>query len=122
MNKAALTRIAGLGDDHLLTPREAADAFGVRTTTIARWARDGRLPSFTTPGGHRRYRVGHVRALLDRNEPAEPYARAAEDAVRLYDQGWSIRQVADKFDVDYSAMRRLLLRSGVRLRGQTPLR
>jgi excisionase family DNA binding protein len=122
MNEAALQRIAGLGDDHLLTPREAADVFGVRTTTIARWAREGRLASFTTPGGHRRYRLGHVRALLDRDEPAEPDRRTAEDAVRLYDQGWSIRQVAEKFDVDYSAMRRLLLRNGARLRHQAPLR
>lgn len=117
-NEAAIQRISGLGDDHLLTPREVAEIFGVRTTTIARWAREGWLTALTTPGGHRRYRLGHVRALLDRPEPAEaePDRRTAEDAVRLYDQGWSIRQVAEKFDVDYSAMRRLLLRNGVRLR------
>jgi len=32
------------------------------------------------------------------------------DAVRLYDQGWSIRQVADQFGTSYGAMRRILAR------------
>jgi excisionase family DNA binding protein len=39
--------------DQLLRPREVAEIFGVRTTTIARWAREGRLTPFRTPGGHR---------------------------------------------------------------------
>jgi transposase len=30
--------------------------------------------------------------------------------VRLYQQGWSIRQVAAKFDLSYGAMRRILQR------------
>jgi excisionase family DNA binding protein len=107
-------------DDRLLTPREAAELFGVRTTTIARWSRDGRLAAFLTPGGHRRYRLSDVRALLAATEPAEtePDRQAAEDAVRLYEQGWSVRQVAEKFDSDYSTMRRLLKRNGVRFRRQ----
>jgi excisionase family DNA binding protein len=107
-------------DDRLLTPREVAELFGVRTTTIARWSRDGRLPAFLTPGGHRRYRLPDVRALLNAEKPAqtELERQTAEDAVRLYDQGWSIRQVAEKFDLDYSTMRRILERGGVRFRRQ----
>ena len=107
-------------DDRLLTPREVAELFGVRTTTIARWVREGRLTSFLTPGGHRRYHLAEVRALLNSTKPAQSEAerQMAEDAVRLYDQGWSIRQVAQKFDVDYTTMRRLLKRNGVRLRRQ----
>nr|WP_285574370.1 helix-turn-helix domain-containing protein [Actinoallomurus iriomotensis] len=35
---------------------------------------------------------------------------AEEDAARLYDQGWTIRQVAEKFDCSYGAMRRILQR------------
>lgn len=118
--EAAIRRVSGLEDDHLLTPREVAELFGVRTTTIARWVREGRLPSMLTPGGHRRYRLRHVRALLDRTKPDESELdrRTAEDAVRLYDQGWSIRQVAEKFDFDYTTMRRLLQRKGVRFRRQ----
>jgi excisionase family DNA binding protein len=45
-------------DDDLLTPREVAEMFGVRTTTIARWAREGKLTALHTPGGHRRYSTG----------------------------------------------------------------
>jgi excisionase family DNA binding protein len=106
--------------EQLLTPREAAGLLGVRTTTIARWSREGRLASVPTPGGHRRYRLADVRALLDAAEPAETELdrQIADDAVRLYGQGWSIRQVAEKFDVDYSTMRRLLSRNGVRFRRQ----
>ncbi|MGI5233644.1 helix-turn-helix domain-containing protein [Actinoallomurus sp. CA-142502] len=54
--------------DDLLTPREAAALLGVRTTTIARWARDGIIkPAVHTPGGHRRYRRGEVLALRTAN-------------------------------------------------------
>ena len=99
-------------DDELLTPREVAELFGVRTTTIARWARDGRLDPILTPGGHRRYSRASVRALVaeeDKNayRTAED-KRMAEDAARLYEQGWSIRQVAERFDCGYTAMRRIL--------------
>ena len=94
--------------------------FGVRTTTIARWSNEGRLASFLTPGGHRRYRLADVRALLDkdRQDQADLDRQAAQDAVRLYEQGWSIRQVAEKFALEYSTMRRLLKRNGVRFRRQ----
>jgi excisionase family DNA binding protein len=109
-----------LDDDRLLTPREVAEVFGVRTTTIARWSREGRLASFLTPGGHRRYRLPDVQALLEDAEPAETELdrQTAEDAVRLYNEGWSIRQVAEKFDLDYTTMRRLLKRNGVTFRPQ----
>ena len=105
-------------DDRLLTPREAAQMFDVRTTTVARWSREGRLPAFLTPGGHRRYRLPDVRALLNAEKPAETDfdRRTAEDAVRLYAQGWSIRQVAERFDLEYTTMHRLLKRNGVRFR------
>lgn len=118
--RATVQRVAGHDDDLLLTPREVAGLFNVRTTTIARWSREGRLAAFLTPGGHRRYRLADVRALLADDDRAESdqERETAEDAVRLYDQGWSIRQVAEKFDLEYSAMRRLLQRNGVRFRRQ----
>lgn len=99
-------------DDQLLTPREVADLFGVRTTTVARWARDGKLQPIFTPGGHRRYWRADAQALLDESElsSVEDREKQADDAARLYAQGWSIRQVADRFDCSYGAMRRILLR------------
>src|SRR4051812_10326654 len=96
-------------DHHqLLRPREVAEIFGVRTTTIARWAREGRLSPFRTPGGHRRYSRDAVARLLARDATPEAERQWAEAAARLYDQGWSIRQVAEKFDCSYGAMRRIL--------------
>jgi len=102
--------------DDLLTPREVAGLLGVRTTTIARWARDGILKSaIQTPGGHRRYRRGDVLALRQANTVDR--SQMEQDAVRLYEQGWPIRRVAEEFGVSYGTMRRLLARHGV-LRGR----
>lgn len=102
----------------LLTPREVAEIFGVRTTTIARWAREARLTPLRTPGGHRRYTREGIGELLN-EEAAGAENRLAEDAVRLYEQGWSVRQVAERFDCGYGTMRRLLRKRVVlRKRGQ----
>jgi excisionase family DNA binding protein len=62
-----------VNDDELLRPREVAEIFGVRPTTIARWAREGKLTPMRTPGGHRRYKRSGIRALL--TEDAEPNMR-----------------------------------------------
>jgi excisionase family DNA binding protein len=54
-----------LDGDPLLTPAEVAELFRVSTKTLNRWARDGRIGSTRTLGGHRRYRTSEVRALLE---------------------------------------------------------
>jgi excisionase family DNA binding protein len=61
--------------DELLRPREVATVFGVRVSTIARWAREGRLSAVFTPGGHRRYRRADLQALAgaETDERAEPH-------------------------------------------------
>ena len=48
----------------LLTPAEVATMFRVDPKTVTRWAKDGKLRSVRTLGGHRRYRESEVRALL----------------------------------------------------------
>jgi len=111
--------------DELLRPREVATVFGVRTSTIARWAREGRLSAVFTPGGHRRYRRSDLQALAvaEAGEYDEPRPTGEEgtetegDAVRLYEMGWSIRRVADEFGTGYGVMRRILRRH-VSLRGR----
>jgi excisionase family DNA binding protein len=96
--------------DDLLRPREVAEIFGVRTATVARWAREGKLTPFRTPGGHRRYSRTAVRELMAADaEPDAELQKIVDDAVRLYDQGWSIRQVASRFECSYGVMRRLLM-------------
>jgi excisionase family DNA binding protein len=50
--------------ESLLTPGEVAAMFRVDAKTVTRWARDGKLTSIRTLGGHRRYREAEVRARL----------------------------------------------------------
>jgi excisionase family DNA binding protein len=50
--------------ESLLTPGEVAGMFRVDPKTVTRWARDGKLTSIRTLGGHRRYREAEVRARL----------------------------------------------------------
>lgn len=47
-----------------LTSGEVATLFNVSVETVARWADDGKLPHFKTPGGQRRYRRADVEAFL----------------------------------------------------------
>ena len=59
----------------LLTPAEVAAAFKVDPKTVTRWAKDGKLNSIRTLGGHRRYLEAEVLAKLfdsDRAEESSP--------------------------------------------------
>lgn len=48
----------------LLTPAEVAQLFRVDPKTVTRWAKDGKLSSIRTLGGHRRYKEAEVYSLL----------------------------------------------------------
>lgn len=52
-------------DSGLLSTGQVASLFQVTRRSVTAWARNGRLPSLSPRGGHRRFRVGDVRALLD---------------------------------------------------------
>lgn len=56
---------AGQTEEELLTPSEVAKLFRVDPKTVTRWAKAGKLSSIRTLGGHRRYRAGEIRELLD---------------------------------------------------------
>jgi excisionase family DNA binding protein len=58
----------------LLTPAEAAALLKLSTGELARRAAAGKLSVIRTPGGHRRYFEGQVRAILRGEEwvPPEP--------------------------------------------------
>jgi excisionase family DNA binding protein len=47
----------------------AAAIAGVAVSTVRRWADEGRVPSYRTPGGHRRFRVADLKRALT-PEPA----------------------------------------------------
>lgn len=58
MRKSRLT--AAEEGERLLTPGDVATLLGVDPKTVRRWSVEGKLPSGTTPGGHRRYRYADI--------------------------------------------------------------
>ncbi len=48
----------------LLTPSEVAALFKVDPKTVTRWSQKGKLHCIKTVGGHRRYLMDEVQALL----------------------------------------------------------
>ncbi len=50
--------------ENLLTTHQLAKILNVRPETLRRWEREGKLVPLRTPGGHRRYKGSHVKALL----------------------------------------------------------
>lgn len=50
-------------EDPILTTRDAAQRLGVSVSTAQLWMESGALPSWKTPGGHRRCRLSNVERL-----------------------------------------------------------
>lgn len=67
-----------------LTLTEAARLLGVHPATLREWADTGQVPSFRTPGGHRRFRSDDLRSFLLRAGSGHPETQAMLDtAARL---------------------------------------
>ena len=81
----------GHGDEsEWLTLGQAARFLGVAQSTIRKWSDNGQVPTFYTPGGHRRYRRTDLNAFLDRSGPG---ARAKEGpTVLLIDDDQGVRE------------------------------
>jgi excisionase family DNA binding protein len=58
-------------EDEVLTTTEAAKLIGISVRTAQLMIESGRLPSWKTPGGHRRVRLADVQALLGKPSSAE---------------------------------------------------
>jgi len=54
----------GRNDSLWLTLGQASRTLGVTPNTLRRWADRGQIPSFVTPGGHRRFSVTAVQAFV----------------------------------------------------------
>lgn len=68
-------------DDPILTTREAAALLGVAVSTAQVWMEGGALPTWKTPGGHRRVRRSAVLRLL--RQHAEELSTAGPAVVAL---------------------------------------
>lgn len=51
-------------DTHHLSPAEAAAIIGVHPESLRRWAAEGLIPSFVTPGGWRRFSRADIEAFI----------------------------------------------------------
>jgi excisionase family DNA binding protein len=60
------------GPGRWLTLGEASRTLGVTPNTLRRWADRGEIPSFTTPGGHRRFPLAAVEALVPAKRARRP--------------------------------------------------
>lgn len=101
--------MASLDPRHaVLTPREAAELLGVHRETLATWAREGHISvAFITPGGHRRYtrqEIMRVRQGKPAQREPEEKKDIAEKMALLYQQGWTLRQLAEEFGISYGAV------------------
>jgi excisionase family DNA binding protein len=52
--------------ERYLRGAEVAELLQVSSKTVARWAKEGKLPYARTLGGHRRYPESSIRALVER--------------------------------------------------------
>jgi excisionase family DNA binding protein len=59
-------------EDPILTTAAAARLLGVAVSTTQLWLESGALPSWKTPGGHRRVRASAVLAFLDEKARRQP--------------------------------------------------
>lgn len=58
--------------DRTATISQLAAALGFKTATVQAWARKGRVPFDTTLGGHYRFDIDEVRAVLDKPRADPP--------------------------------------------------
>ena len=70
---------ADASDGVWLSMREASRQMGVSAATLRTWADDGRVASYRTPGGHRRFRVDASAPIAqDKNQATETRWRVLE--------------------------------------------
>jgi excisionase family DNA binding protein len=55
-----------------LLPSEVAEVLQVSPKTVTRWAKEGKLPSRRTLGGHRRYARADIESLVERLQEQIP--------------------------------------------------
>src|SRR5207249_7961743 len=67
-----LTVVGGVGTrDDWLSMQEASERLHVHADTLRQWADRGRIRTFRTPGGHRRFQAADVEALAAHSSPED---------------------------------------------------
>lgn len=66
-----------LSDDPILTTRATAELLGIAVSTAQQWVESGVIPSWKTPGGHRRVRMSDVTRYMEQNASGMSSSAAA---------------------------------------------
>lgn len=69
--------------DSLLTSYQVGSLLQVNPSSINKWVKDGRIPAFRTPGGHRRIRAADLVAFLTQHKMPVPRTLASASKRRL---------------------------------------
>ena len=99
--------------DSVLTTRATAELLGVAVSTAQLWIENGAIPSWKTPGGHRRVRLSAVRRLMEQRNgergPAAPAKTAAASDIEF------LPAAAPLYPVAHDEAERLLALDATRL-------
>ena len=79
------TEPAGSRRAEFLTPNQVAYRLLVAPVTVRLWASRGLLPSVSTPGGHRRFRVQDVEAFIAKRQQLQASADAPPSRLLIID-------------------------------------
>jgi excisionase family DNA binding protein len=74
---------ADLRADSLLTSYQVGALLQVNPSSVNKWVKDGRIPAFRTPGGHRRIRAGDLVAFLSEHKNPKPPGQTQAARQRL---------------------------------------
>jgi excisionase family DNA binding protein len=75
-----------------LTLGQAAAYLGAAQSTVRKWADGGRLPTFYTPGGHRRFRRADLDAFLAGPRAAPPARDSSGPSILVVDDDAGLRE------------------------------
>lgn len=99
--------------DSVLTTRATAELLGVAVSTAQLWIENGAIPSWKTPGGHRRVRLSAVRRLMEQRDGQTVVAGAAK--TRAASGIEFVPAAAPAYPVAHDEAQRLLALDAVRL-------
>jgi excisionase family DNA binding protein len=76
-------KVTELRADSLLTSYQVGALLQVNPSSVNKWVKDGRIPAFRTPGGHRRIRAGDLVAFLTEHKMPLPQSLTQASRRRL---------------------------------------
>lgn len=82
---------SGKDKNSMLTPSEVAELLLVSPITVRQWAQEGKLPSRTTPGGHRRFNIEDIQHFaLDRGMDMDRETKTERRSILVIDDDHAV--------------------------------